>query len=83
MFKNTQVVKLTLDGDGKPTAIASTEEKALVPGVLAHFTSALSADTAVIGIGRTIGHALEIYAPMVLTNFKLTGGLRFNPFQAR
>jgi hypothetical protein len=79
MFGKTYKTVLTLDADDKPTAIASSTSESVFQGVIGHLTSHFTADTVYTGLGRELGGALMVYAPMVLTNWKLTNKLRFNP----
>jgi hypothetical protein len=76
----THKIKFTVDADGKPLTIVSAEKQTIVAGTLSALTTQFSEDEAVIGIGRIVATAATVYGGMVATNWKLTGGLRFNPF---
>lgn len=80
MFGKTHEVVFVMV-DEVPTTMVATS-KTMTAGAIAHITSHLTTDTVVIGAGRTIGAAALGYGLMALTNYKLTGKLRFNPLSA-
>jgi len=82
MFDKTVVTQLGFDATtGLATSIVKSEEKSILPGVLAYVTSSLSKDTVVTGLGRTIGMIGSHYAAMQLTRKKLVGGYAINPLK--
>jgi len=79
MFGPTQKIKLTLDADGKATAVASSVTESIFAGAISHVVAHLSEDDVVIGAGRSAGAAALVYGAASFTNYKLTGKFNLNP----
>lgn len=82
MFDKTHKTVLTKDANGKPTAIASSEEVGVFTGAIGYLMQPFNGDTVITGTGSVVGAVASVYGTAQLTRKALGGDFALNPFKA-